>query len=131
MITYEQIMAEAESYTKLAIGSFEKKKFDNKFILSLATISFEKFMVAYLMARNDMPEGHTLSYLIIEMSKYTRIEKTDIDMLTGLDEKIRLCAIEHVPAFTPADIEMETILNSLIRIKTTVQHEIEAIKTNN
>lgn len=129
MTKYHKIIEEADSYANMAISSFKKKKFDNKFLLSLITIAFEKFMVACLISKNNIPNGHSLSFLIKEMTQYTKVEKSTFELLIDLDEKIQLCSLENIIPYIPADKEMETILASLTQIQELVKAEIIAAKT--
>jgi HEPN domain-containing protein len=124
MKTTYKIIEEAESYTKMVTQSIRKKKFDNKFLLSLCTIAFEKYMVAYLIAKDNLPNGHTLSFLIKEMSRYTLIDKSIVDLLSTLDEKIQLCSIENIEPYIPTNAEMKIILLALQQIQNIVKEEI-------
>lgn len=123
MKAYIKLIEEADSYAQMVARSFRNKKFDNKFILSLATISFEKFMVACLIFHDDLPNGHTLSFLINELSKYTKIDPSIIKLLAALDEKIQLCSIEKAIPYIPTDNEMQSILSALEQIQSIVKEE--------
>ena len=123
----DKILNEAESYTRMVTNSFAKKKFDNKFLLNLVTMSLEKYMVAYLMSKNNLPNGHTLSFLSNEVAKYTTLPLRDMELMQTLDEKIQLCALEHVAPYHPDDKEMEDILQTLNSVQSLVK---EAIKTD-
>ena len=124
MSTYLNILDEANSHEKMATSCFLKKKFDNKFLLNLVTMSLEKYMVSFLMAKESLPEGHTLSFLANEVIRYIELSPGDMEMIQTLDEKIQLCSLELVDPYIPADTEMESILNTLHNIRVLVSDEI-------
>ena len=57
------------------------------------------------------------------MARYTAIDKTMIDLLIELDNKIQLCSIENIEPYIPSDSEMENILLALRKIQTLVKEE--------
>jgi HEPN domain-containing protein len=124
MKTYINIIKEADSHTKMVTNSFKKGKFDNKFLLSLATISFEKYMVGFLISRENMPKGHTLSFLVKEVCEYTDIPEPDVKLLKDLDDRIQLCSIENKPPYKPDDTKMESIIDTLSRMQKIIKQEI-------
>ncbi len=122
MSTNNSIINEANSYLNTITKSFASKKFDNKFLLNLTTMSLEKFMVGYLMAQDHLPEHHTLGFLAGEMTRYTQLPLADIDLLEQLDDKIQLCSLDAAaPAWIPTDQEMTTLIEMLKRFQTLTQ----------
>lgn len=110
MTDHTVLIKEAGSMHKMVTNCFRKKKFDNKFLLSLATMSLEKYMVACLLMKNELPVGHTLSYLAKRVAEYEDVANEDVSLLEELDEKIQLCSLNAVPAYIPGDDEMEKII---------------------
>ena len=121
---YVKIIDEAESHAQTVINCFKKKKFDNKFLLGLATISFEKFMVGFLMSKGKTPNGHTLSYLVKEMSNYMDIPESGIRLLQELDNKIQLCSLQSVKTYIPNDTVMRSIINTLVFFQDIIRNEV-------
>lgn len=124
MNAYKQIIEEADSHANMVVRSFKKKKFDNIFLLNLVTMSMEKFMVGYLISKDNLPSGHTLSFLVQEMTNYTSIPESDINLIEDLDDKIQLCSLEVVAPYIPTDKEMEVILDTMTNIQSIVKNEI-------
>ncbi|MBN1952923.1 MAG: hypothetical protein JW801_17090 [Bacteroidales bacterium] len=117
MAEYKAFMEEAVSLTRTVEKSFSSKKFDNKFILNLLTLALEKFMVGYLMSKNTLPEGHTLSYLVEKSSAYLPIPVRQKESIHELDEKIQLCSLEVVSPFVPDDEELSALIETLLMIQ--------------
>ena len=122
------LLKEATNMGSMVENCFRKKKFDNKFLLSLATLSLEKFMVAYLLMRNEMPTGHTLTFLINRLAEYEKVALCDVNLLEELDEKIQLCSISIAPEYIPEDEEMERIVAVMENIRKIVSEKISAYK---
>lgn len=81
-------------------------------------------MVGYLISKDNLPSGHTLSFLVQEMTNYTSIPESDINLIEDLDDKIQLCSLEVVAPYIPTDKEMEVILDTMTNIQSIVKNEI-------
>ena len=121
------LFKEASNMNRMVENCFRKKKFDNKFLLSLATLSLEKYMVAYLLMKDEMPTGHTLTHLIQRVAEYEKVSLSDVSLLEQLDEKIQLCSVSIAPEYVPENDEMEMIIDVMEHIRKIVDQELSAL----
>lgn len=115
--TWKSFYAEAEAFSKAAVGAFEKKKFSHDTLYNIVCMSVEKYLVSYLMFKGEMPLNHTLSGLANEI-------KTKYPLTAGLEKDIYfidtfqdICIIESVKRKAPGQTEMQKMISTLTEIK--------------
>jgi hypothetical protein len=112
---FNGVLQEARQYTSAVKGMFKRKKFNNQAISNIACLAAESFMVSYIMTKGNLPNHHSLDFLIDEVARlHNDIPLSLIDDLHFMEEFQNLCVIEDIGMKIPDDLDMERIINALM-----------------
>jgi hypothetical protein len=89
----------------------------------------EKLLMALLVSRGKLPEGHTFTELVGAVSGICEIDITLRDTLIGIDDMIPLCSLDPARSWKVSPLMIPDLTRAAIQIRAVADKALEGYKT--
>jgi hypothetical protein len=124
---HNQWITEANGYFKAATGGLNRKEiFTNEILYNIISMSIEKYLMGFLVSRNQLPQCHTLSNMIQEVKALTPVSDYIVQKMNYFDKVQQICSLVNYDKTIITDKDILVMINLLKEIKVMVQENIDA-----
>ncbi|MDA3901025.1 MAG: hypothetical protein PF637_10970 [Spirochaetes bacterium] len=103
-VEWKLFMDDGDKYNSLVQKSINHpEKFTNEIIYNIASMSIEKFFMAYFLKNNKMPPNHTIRDLVDYMNELSDCPVDLEEKLRYMDSFQEICSIEAYDRKTPSN----------------------------
>lgn len=122
---HNQWIAEANGYFKAATGGLNRKEiFTNEILYNIISMSIEKYLMGFLVSRNQLPQCHTLSNMIQEVKVLTPVSDYIVQKMNYFDKVQQICSLVNYDKTIITDKDILVMINLLKEIRVMVQENI-------
>lgn len=119
---YPQFISQAEAYYKTVQGGVKRKQiFTNEILYNIISISIEKYLMGFLMSKNQLPPCHTLNNMIKEVKRHILVEESLVKRMDYFDKLQFICALTPFKRDPVSDNDITDMMIVLKEIRDMVQ----------
>lgn len=123
---HNQWITEANGYFKAATGGLNRKNiFTNEILYNIISMSIEKYLMGFLVSRNQLPQCHTLSNMIQEVKELTPVTDYIVQKMNYFDKVQQICSLVNYDKNIITDRDILVMIDLLKQIRVMVQENID------
>lgn len=115
-------ISQANAYYKTALGGVNRKNiFTNEILYNIISMSIEKYLMGFLMSRNQLATGHTLTTMILDVKKYITVPESLEKRMDYFDRLQFICTFAFFKQEPITDKDIVDMIQVLKEIRELVQ----------
>ena len=116
--TMNSFIKEANDYYKVSVGGLNRRKiFTNEILYNTISLSIEKYIMGFFVARKEMLQCHTLNGMIGELKRYMHVEDSLVNQIRYFDNMQQICSLATYNKNMIADDDITNMIDVLRKIK--------------
>ncbi len=110
MANWNKYFDDANSYTKVAVGSFKKEKLGSMVVYNLLSMAVENYITALITSTGEMPEHSGITAMLKQIGKKMEIPEAFHVEARFINRFMNFCSLEALETLEPTRDELSRML---------------------
>lgn len=117
MENWRKYFDEGNSYSKAALGSFNKDKFGSQVVYNLLSMGVENYLTALCSKLGEMPEHSGITAILRQIKKSMEVPDAFTNEARFINSFMNFCSLEVLEAKDPSREELQRMLTFTDELK--------------
>lgn len=117
-INWEIWLQQGDQYLTAGTPKGDKSKFGTSILYNLLSMSLESYVMAILDFKQNLPDNHTFTDLIMGLERVTPINQTLKQKILKYESIQSICSVDKFSIKQPSVDEIDDLRGAIVEIKT-------------